>query len=459
MGCLAFPYRSALKVRARTAARRELRAAGAKVVPINKRYQPLYRSNKRYFFVTGGRGSLKSSTVHDFIARLTYQQGHGVLFTRYTMTSAETSIIPEFLQTLDRLGITADFQITKRTITNRRTGSFIYFSGIKTSSGDQTANLKSIAGITTWVIEEGEDFTDERAFDAIDDSIRTTTAQNRVIWIQNPTTKEHFIYKRWIEPANKRVRIEGFDVTLSAHADVEHIHTTYHLADKQGYLDQSWIKKAEGHRAKMLAAEAHLLAEGKTHAAYNARHNSFYYHNYIGGWQERAEGVIFDNWIEGEFDHTLPSVVGLDYGYAPDPLAGCRVAVDEKQKRIYLHELIYDTEIDDVADELDYAGVSKRDLVVADTSENRTTATVRKAGFNIVKAVKEMIVDDVRAIKGYTLVVSPTSANIKSELNNYVWNDKKASVPIDDYNHLMDAMRYAYNRLKRGRRKTKRRNR
>ncbi|NIQ13321.1 MAG: PBSX family phage terminase large subunit, partial [Candidatus Dadabacteria bacterium] len=62
----------------------------------------------------------------------------------------------------------------------------IYFSGIKTSSGDQTANLKSIAGITTWIIEEGEDFNDEVAFDKIDDSIRTIDKQNRIIWIQNP---------------------------------------------------------------------------------------------------------------------------------------------------------------------------------------------------------------------------------------------------------------------------------
>ena len=124
---------------------------------INEVFKPLYTTSKRYIFLSGGRGSLKSTTVHDFIARLTYEKGHGVLFTRYTMTSAEKSIIPEFKITLERLGIESHFHITQNTITNLKTGSFIYFSGIKTSSGNQTANLKSIAGITTWVIEEGEE--------------------------------------------------------------------------------------------------------------------------------------------------------------------------------------------------------------------------------------------------------------------------------------------------------------
>ncbi len=72
-------------------------------VKINKVYNPLYTSDKRYFLITGGRGSLKSTTIHDFVSRLTYQIGQGILFTRYTMTSAEKSIIPEFKETLKKL--------------------------------------------------------------------------------------------------------------------------------------------------------------------------------------------------------------------------------------------------------------------------------------------------------------------------------------------------------------------
>jgi len=410
------------------------------IVKINSVFKPLYTSKKRYFLITGGRGSLKSSTVHDFIARLTYESGHGVLFTRYTMASAEKSIIPEFKVALERLGAVDDFYITKNKITNRQSGSFILFSGIKTSSGDQTANLKSISGITTWVIEEGEDFQDEKAFDQIDDSIRSTLRPNRVLWVQNPTTKEHFIYKRFIEPNNKQKTISDFQVTVSNHEDVEHIHTTYEIAEKLGYLSKGWLKKAKDSFKKT----SDVKNKYKTH----------YYFNYIGGWLEQAEGVIFGDWSEGKTDSVLPYVYALDWGYSPDPLAMVRVAVDKKQKLIYVKEMIYETEIDDVAARFKAIGVTKKDLIICDTNEPRTRKSLKNLGYNITNALKEKIVEDIREIKNYKLIIDPDSPNLKTELNNYVWNDKKSqSIPIDAFNHSLDAMRYGFRRIVNGKRR------
>lgn len=396
---------------------------------------------------------MKSSTVHDFVARLTYERGHGILFTRYTMTSAELSIIPEFKITLRRLGIEDDFHITKTTVRNKRTGSFIYFSGIKTSTGDQTARLKSISGITTWIIEEGEEFKDEKVFDDIDDSIRTMEKPNRVIWIQNPSTKEHFIYKRWIEKSSRQEMVHGYRVTMSAHPDVEHIHTTYHLGEQMGYLAKSWLSKVNGARKQVedkisqTAATWTKSAEELELRLNTIKHTSTYYYKYVGGWLERAEGVIFDNWIEGEFDSTLPYANGQDYGYSPDPYALIQVAVDKKRKRVYLKQRAYEYELDDIPAHYEGIGVNKRELIVTDTNEPRTTANIAKKGYNIQKARKHEVAEDIREMKQYLFVVDPKSNDLKAELNNYVWNDKKASVPIDDYNHLLDAMRYAYRRL------------
>jgi len=405
--------------------------------------------------LTGGRGSLKSTTVHDFIARLTYEKGHGILFTRYTLTSAELSIIPEFKTTLDRLQVADDFHITKQTITNKHTGSFIYFSGIKTSSGDQTAKLKSIAGVTTWVIEEGEDFRSEKTFDTIDDSIRTTAAQNRIIWIQNPTTKEHFIYQRWIEPKSRKADVSGFAVTVSGSEEVEHIHTTYRLAQLLGYLASDWIEKAEKSKRQMeelvkkAEARTDIDREQKDIEVYKIRHTSHYYYNYIGGWLEQAEGVVFDNWIEGDFDNTLPYLHGLDYGYNPDPLALVKVAVDSMRMKIYVKQLIYETQINDVPLRFNAEQVAKHILTVTDVNEPRTNVALKKAGYNVEPAIKlpGSIANDIRDIKKYTIVVDKDSSELKMELNNYVWNDKKSSIPVDDFNHSLDAMRYAFRRL------------
>jgi len=397
-----------------------------KGIRINEVYKPLYTSKCRYVLLTGGRGSLKSTTVHDFISRLTYERGHGILVTRYTMASAHKSIIPEFLIVAERNGSIKDFDVTKEKITNKLTGSFILFSGIKTSSGDQTANLKSIAGITTWVIDEGEDFRSEKTFDDIDNSVRSNIHQNRIIWIQNPSTKEHFIYKRWIENNNKKVDVKGFDVTMSNEPDVEHIHTTYHIAKE--YLSESFIHKAE---------------------KIKETNPKKYYHTYIGGWLEKEDGVIFENWSEGMFDTSLPFAFGMDFGFYPDPTALVKVAVNESLKTIYVSEELYDYKLGvEELTELVKDKV-KGGLLVTDTNEARTIAYLRRNGVNLREAKKGAgsIIEGIRQLQDYSIVVTAESSNLKKELNNYVWNDKKSSIPIDSYNHAIDSLRYAVSEL------------
>jgi phage terminase large subunit len=166
-------------------------------ININKKYIPLFSEKSRYFVITGGRGSGKSFGVTVFLLNLTYESGHKVLFTRYTLSSANASIIPEFIEKIELMGAESDFRITKDEIINLTTGSSIIFKGIRTSSGNQTAALKSLSGVTTFVLDEAEELTDEDTFSKIDFSIRSKVKQNRCILILNPTTKEHWIYQRF----------------------------------------------------------------------------------------------------------------------------------------------------------------------------------------------------------------------------------------------------------------------
>lgn len=220
-------------------------------MPINIKYQPLYTSKKRYIYVNGGRASGKSHTVADFIVKLTYSRGHKILYTRYTMTSAEKSIIPEFEEKIDNLGVRQHFKIRKNTIKNTKTGVEIIFLGIKGSSGNQTARLKSIKGITTWVYDEFEEHPDERTFDVIDQSIREKNYQNRIILISNALHKDSWQYKRFLDPIYRHgIDERGYPKVLSNtkfkgrrkilddhHTEV--IHTTY--LDNINNLNEQYV--------------------------------------------------------------------------------------------------------------------------------------------------------------------------------------------------------------------------
>jgi len=419
------------------------------MINLNSKYKPLYTTDKRYIILTGGRGSGKTFAVQDFIVRLLEQVGQGILYTRYTMTSVEKTIIPLFEKHIEKVSDLSRYQITKTRIIHKETGSFIFFSGIKTSSGDQTANLKTLPDITTWIIEEGEDFNKQSSFEDIDDSIRTTHLPNRIIWIQNPTTREHFIYKKFFEKSHQLESIDEAGTYLDAegrrksftfqrctHKDVCHIHTTFY--DNIKHLDK---KKVDQWLEVKISNPKRFL------------------HKYVGSWLDKAEGVIFENWIEGEFDSSLPYGYGQDYGFSIDPTTLIRVAVDRKQQKLYLHEEFYNTTLNDKqlgTKDIYDINVSriknKHDLIVADSAEGRLIYDLQNLGLNIEECEKGAgsVKAGIVTMQDFQIIVTPESSNIKKELNNYRWNNKKAGIPVDDFNHAIDAIRYIFMKLKQG---------
>lgn len=395
------------------------------------KYKPLFtgKVNTRYLLITGGRGSGKSFAVASWacINSTEPEYKQRTLYTRYTLTAAQISIIPEFEEKLDLLGVRPLFDVTTREIIYQPTGSDIIFSGIKTSSGNQTARLKSIPGLNIFIIEEAEEFVSETDFDIIDLSIRNQDAPNLVVIVMNPPTAEHWIWPRWLEHSHRMTTIDGVQVPISTHPEVTHIHTTY--LDNTPNLPGSYLDRI---------------------AAIKAKSPDKYAHQIIGAWRTQAQGVIFENWHEGEFDASIPHAYGLDFGYFPDPTALVQIAVDEKRKLIYLRELLHDHKLSTEQIISQVGGhVQGRGLIVADSAEKRTIADMAKAKLNVIPAVKGP--DSVRAglvkMQGYQIIVTPESHNLKKELNNYVWNDKKSTTPVDDYNHLIDAARYAFMRL------------
>lgn len=386
------------------------------MIKLNDKYKPLFENDTRYFIVTGGRGSAKSFGVGTFASLLSFEPNHKILFTRQTMTSAHLSIIPEFQEKINLMNAGAHFDVSKTEIKNIQSGSDIIFRGIKTSSGDQTANLKSLQGVTTWVLDESEELTDETTFDKINLSVRQKGTQNRVILILNPATKEHWIYKRFFEDAGVQAGFNGIK------DNVTYIHTTY--LDNIEHLDESFINEVE--RIKET----------------NSRK---YEHQILGGWLEKAEGVVFTNWSYGAFNDTLQYSFGADFGFSIDPSTFVKVAIDKKLKKIYVKELLYKpkmTTSDLASVYLTYA--PNKELIIADSAEPRLIDELKRHGLNIKPTEKGpgSITAGVALMQDYEIIVDPDSINIAKELNNYAYSDKASSLFIDAYNHAIDAIRY-----------------
>jgi phage terminase large subunit len=383
-------------------------------IKLNRKYKPLWTTDCPIIVVTGGRGSGKSFAVGDFIENLTFEEGHTILFTRFTMSAAHISVIPEFEEKIYLENHADHFAINKTDIQNKRTGSYIIFRGLKTSSGNQTAALKSIRGLTTWVLDEAEELMEEKTFDKIADSIRQKGMRNRIILVLNPSNKTHWIYKRFFEDRGVRPDFNGEKEGIC------YIFTTY--MDNVENLSDEFLSRVEW---------------DKIHRP------DRYMYQYLGYWRDALEGVIFSNWSLGNFDNALPFGFGLDFGFN-DPDAMVKVAIDGRTRKIYVDECIYHHGLSpgQLSDKISKVA-HMRDLIVADCAEARMVYELSKK-FNIKKAVKGSgsIIEGIKLIQDYELVVTETSVNLIKELNNYIWLDSKSNTPIDDWCHLIDALRY-----------------
>lgn len=172
--------------------------------------------------------------------------------------------------------------------------------------------------------------------------------------------------------------------------------------------------------------------------------NRYWWSIYGKGERSRVEGAVFTNWEEGEFDEDLPVWYGQDYGYSNDPTTLVKVAIDDKKKIIYAKELMYDTHLStDTIGKINSEHVG-RGTIIGDSAEPRLIAELRKTHkLNVQGARKVTINEGIVLMNNYKIIVTSDSHNLKSELSKYKWADKGKTVPIDDHNHLIDALRYA----------------
>ena len=364
-------------------------------------YRKLDNKN-RYTVVTGGRGSAKSFHVSLRLLFMTYMPNEVILFTRYTLRAAEISIIPEFREKIEMMGLLPHFDITQDEVVNRTTGSKIIFRGIKTSSGNQTANLKSITGLSCWVLDEAEELVDENIFDTISNSVRAKGRSNKIYIVMNPSHTQHWVYKKFFKNGD--------------YPNTTYIHTTY--LQNLGNLDDSFINDAK-----------HLKdADPKKYA-----------HKLLGEW-EGTDDKVFPNGYKTyeeeptDFDW---EILGGDFGYSTGNTAVVRLR--KKGNDLYIRQFIFQKgmSLSSISKELEKLGlIDVRS--VWDSADKSKIVDLRLLDADAVAAKKGFVFVRLEKIKRFNVLVHIDSKQVQEEMDEAVWEkDSNGEYKRNSYDHLI----------------------
>lgn len=386
---------------------------------IGKGYKEFWHFKGRYRVVKGSRASKKSKTTALwYIWNMMKYPDANTLVIRKTFRTLKDSCYKELKWAVKRLKVEHlwDFTLSPLEATYKPTGQKIYFRGL-----DDPLKVTSIAvdtGCLCWMwIEEAYEIMKEEDFDMLDESIRGVTPPGlfkQITITFNPWNERHWLKKRFFDNP-------GEDT----------------LAITTNYLCNEWLDAAD-------------LKVFETMKKNNPRR---YAVAGLGGWGI-VDGLIYENWREEAFTlddiKNCESAFGLDFGYTNDPSAFFCGYIDVKNKKLYVWDEIYQKGMSNrkIYDAITEAGYNK-ERITGDSAEPKSIDELKGYGLRIKSAVKgpDSIKNGIQWIQDLEIIIHPRCVNFLTEISNYTWDkDKfgtKLNVPIDDFNHLMDAMRYA----------------
>lgn len=389
---------------------------------IGKGYGTYWNYKGRYRVCKGSRASKKSKTTAlNVIYRTLQYPLSNTLVVRKTERTLKDSCYADLKWAIHRLGVDDLFicKVSPLEIIRKDTGQKILFRGL-----DDPLKVTSITvdiGFLNFCwIEECYEITDEKSFDMLDESIRGQVPPHmfkQITLTMNPWNAKHWVKKRF------------FDVKDDP--DI--------LACTTNYMCNEWLDDADRRvfeRMKVQNPKRYLTAG-------------------LGEWGT-VEGLVFENWKEQEFNTTQvmrrnKKIYGLDFGYSNDPTALFCGAIDLDNKVLYVVDEMYKTGLSNekIAFELKSKNLML-EKIVADSSEPKSIDRLYELGIRGIRGArkgKDSINNGIDFLQDFEIIVHPRCVNFITEISNYTWDEdkfgKKLNRPVDAFNHLMDAMRYA----------------
>ena len=398
---------------------------------VGKNYNKFWRFKGRYRVVKGSRASKKSKTTALwYITKMMEYPGANTLVIRKTFRTLKDSCFTEMKWAINKLEVQEHWKITESPLQIEYipTGQKIYFRGL-----DDPLKVTSITvdvGSLTWMwIEEAYEILNEDDFNILDESIRGQVDDGlfkQITLTFNPWNEHHWIKKRFFDAE------EDEDI----------------LAITTNYLMNEFLDKADK----------------KVFETMKKNNPRRYQVAGLGEWGI-VEGLVYENWKEETFNvqdivssKRLKSAFGLDFGYTNDPTALFCGLVDLDKKKIYVFDEMYQK---GMSNELIYKEVSnlgyKKEKITADSAEPKSIDRLRELGLSNIRRArkgKDSVNNGIDFIQDFEIIIHPKCVNFLTEISNYTWDKdrfgNKVNKPIDDFNHLLDAMRYALEEFVKG---------
>lgn len=364
-----------------------------------------------------------------------------LLVIRKTGRTLKDSCFSELKWAANRLGVADkwDFKISPLEATYTPTGQKIYFRGL-----DDPLKITSIAvetGYLCWLwIEEAYEITSESDFDTVDESIRGYVPEGlfkQATLSFNPWNEKHWLKQRFFDErigTDKEGRpiYKERESKISADGEILAITTNYKCNEWLDEADERMFERMRKNNPKRYQVAG------------------------LGNWGV-TDGLVYENWREESFkvadiveEYELDSAFGLDFGYTNDPTALFCGLVDLKNMRIWVFDEMYKKGLSNkkIAKGVEEMGYTK-EAITADSAEPKSIDELKELGLRVkpAKKGKDSIINGIQWLQEFEIVIHPKCENFIAEIGNYTWAvdrlGKKLNVPVDESNHLMDAMRYA----------------
>ena len=380
----------------------------------------VFHHGHTHYDFSGGRGSLKSSTVSVLVPLLLINNpGTHALVLRKVANTIRDSVYAQYIWAIGELGMAAywEAKVSPMELIYKPTGQKIMFRG-----ADDPMKIKSIkvpfGYIAVTHFEEKDQFAGRAEIRSITQS---TMRGGPVFWnfesYNPPISRDNWANKDSLEEWPDR------------------------LCHKSTYLQAppEWLG------AQFLAEAEHLKSIDER----------AYQHEYLGI-PVGTGGNVFDRLELREItDAEVASFdklyQGVDWGYFPDPFAFARLYYDRARETIYLLDEIYENKL---SNEQSAKMILQRGYndtrIICDSAEPKSVADFRAMKLPAFEAIKGpgSVEYGMKFLQRRTIVIDrKRTPHAYDEFVGYEYERNKDGDIISGYpdanNHLIDAVRYA----------------